>query len=545
VRTAPAPKSHRPGAPVGANRRAAHTGGGTAGPWVWASAAWLPYAVVVVGCLAGRRVTYLQGDLALLDVDALRAGRFQQLLGPYDRFGWHHLGPTYAYLMAAVGWMVGGHHPLQAEALTAAGLNGAALAGGCVVARRVLGPAAAAGVLGVGALLIVSLGTDAVFNPWPPVVVVMPLILLTVLSLAVLSNGGGFLLLGGLLVASFCVQTDVGTAPYVAVLVVVACLGWGWGHRPGGPPGLPGGTPQRLWVALAAAALAAFIVLAWTAVIIQQLTGPKGNLSVVFDFFRSAHAHAGLAAGLRAAGWAQLAAFGDRPPGGPPVGWTGLVAALVVLVLACALMLAGWRLGRPIAARSGAVWLLGSMVAIGAGGEIVGPAYAYLTIWAVAPLGAGAVGLVSLLSGAGPDRWRSSALPLVLAAAVSLSVTGDVLSRRAVPSYSSPVVSRAWALVAPAVADYRAVGVAYANEAQSWNIGTGLVDQLERSHRRVEVLSFWSNQVTSDATGPVTVWVNVLAPGAPLSGHERYLGTVGGRRLVVAGAALVPADASY
>ncbi|MHB1446631.1 MAG: hypothetical protein ACYCZV_13390 [Acidimicrobiales bacterium] len=96
----PAPQSHRsrPGAPAVADRRATRTGAGGGGPGVWTAVAWLPYSVVVVGCLAGRRVTYVQGDLALLDVDALRAGRFQQLLGPYDRFGWHHLGPAYAYL---------------------------------------------------------------------------------------------------------------------------------------------------------------------------------------------------------------------------------------------------------------------------------------------------------------------------------------------------------------------------------------------------------------------------------------------------------------
>ncbi|MHB1446050.1 MAG: hypothetical protein ACYCZV_10390 [Acidimicrobiales bacterium] len=447
--------------------------------------------------------------------------------------------------MAAVGWLAGGHHPLQAEALTAVGLNGAALAGACVVARRVLGPGVAAGVLGAGALLIVSLGNDAVFNPWPPVVVVMPLLLLSVLTLAAWTGGGVSLLLGGLLVASFCVQTEVGTAPYAAVLVAAACIGWGWSHRPGGVAGMAGATDPGRWVGLTTLTLAVLIALAWVPAVIQQLTGRKGNLAVVFDFFRSAHAHAGLAAGLRAAGWAQLAAFGDRPAGGPPVGWTGMVAALVAVVLASTLMLTGWWRGRPALVRCGALWTLGSVVAIGAGAEIVGPAYSYLTIWAVVPLGAGAAGLASLLTGVGPNRRRSSALPLLLAAAVSVCVTGDVLSRRSVPSYSSPAVSRAWALVAPAVAGYRAVGVAYANEAESWNIGTGLVDQLELSHRRVEVLPFWSNQVSSDATGPVTVWVNVLAPGAPLSGSHRYLGTVGGRRLVVAGAPLVPADASY
>lgn len=112
-------------------------------------------------------------------------------------------------------------------------------------------------------------------------------------------------------------------------------------------------------------------------------------------------------------------------------------------------------------------------------------------------------------------------------------------------SYSDPAVGRAWALVGLAVAGQPAVGAAYANEAESWNIGTGLVDQLERSNRRVEVLPFWANQLTSSVTGRLPLWVNVLGPGVPLASGQRYLGTVEGRRLVVAPGPLVPPDASY
>ncbi len=495
----------------------------------------LPYAAVAFGCLLARGATYVQGDLALLDVDAVRAGRFQQLLGPYDRFGWHHLGPAYAYLVAAAGWLVGAERPLQAEALTAAVINGAALAGAALVARRVFGPGAAVGVLVAGAGLIVSLGNDAVFNPWPPVVVVVPLLLLGVLTLAVLTGGSTTLLTAGVVVGSFCVQTDLGTAPYVIALVVLAGVGWAWRRRRG----------SGAQVGPLVAVMLALIVLAWTPVVIQQITARRGNLSLVYDFFRSAHGHAGLAAGLRAAGWAQLAFFGHRPPGGPPVGWTGTAAVLVALVLAAALLVAGrWR-GRPVVVGAAVLWMGGTLVATAAGAEIVGPAYSYLTIWAVAPLAVGVLGLTALLAGTGPIRPGRLELPVALALAVSLAVTGDVLSRRAVSGYSASAVGRAWALVAPALTGPAAVGVAYANEGESWNIGTGLVDQLERSHHQVAVLAFWSNQVTDTASGAVPVWVNVLGPGLSVTPGQRYLGTVDGRRLVLAAHPLVPADANY
>jgi len=514
---------------------------------MWAALAALPYAVVALGCLLARGATYVQGDLALLDVDAGRAGRFQQLLGPYDRFGWHHLGPAYAYLLAAAGWPAGAHHPLQAEALTAAVINRRALAGAALVARRVFGPGAAAGVLMAGAGLIISLGNDAVFNPWPPAVVIVPLLLLGVLTLAVLTGGSASLLTAGLVVGTFCVQTDLGTAPYAMALITVAGAGWAWRRRlePEARAEPAGATAGLARAGLVAPLMIALIVLAWTPVAIQQITARRGNLSLVYDFFRSAHRHAGLAAGLRAAGWAQLAWFGHRPPAGPPVGWTGAVAVLVALLLAALLMAAGWWRRRPLVVGAAALWLGGTLVAVGAGAEIVGPAYSYLTIWAVAPLAAGCLGLGALLGTTGPALPHRLQLPVVLALAVSLAVTGDVLSRRNVSSYSPPAVGRAWALVAPTLTPKAAVGVAYANEGESWNIGTGLVDQLERSSHPVAVLAFWSNQVTDTARGAVSVWVNVLGPGLSVTPGQRYLGTVAGRRLVLATRPLVPSDAAY
>ena len=493
--------------------------------WPWALVALLPYAVIVFRCMTERGPTYLEGDLALLHVDSLRAAGLHQLLGPYDRFGWHHLGPAYAYLMAAVGRLVGANHPLQAEALTAALVDGLSLSGAALVARRALGAAAATGTVLVGMVLAISLGNDAVFNPWPPLIVVVPLILLGVLALSWFRMGGALPALSMLLVGTFCVQSDVGTAPYVGALGLALAVGRVVRFR---RPWVVRGRPAGLGAALVAAAVA----VAWVPVAVQQLGARGGNLTLVVRFFLSSHRHAGLVAGVRAAGWAQLAAVGLRPPGAPPIGDAGIAAAVVVVVLAGALGSAGLAGRRPLMVGAAALWLGGTLVAIAAGAQIAGPPYSYLTIWAVAPLVGGFVAAGVLLASVLPAPGRTSAL-FLFAAASSLAVTGAVVARRPVQSYSSNSVGRAWASVGPWVGRSDPVGVAFGNDAASWNLGTGLVDQLESTRHPVRVLPFWDSQVYSDDRGPVRWWVSVLPLGAAQPAGQRVLGVVGSSRLLI------------
>ena len=46
----------------------------------------------------GGRVD-LADDLALIDLHTREALRWRQQVGPFDRFGWNHPGPSYFYLL--------------------------------------------------------------------------------------------------------------------------------------------------------------------------------------------------------------------------------------------------------------------------------------------------------------------------------------------------------------------------------------------------------------------------------------------------------------
>ncbi|HTZ08663.1 MAG TPA: hypothetical protein VMB72_06315, partial [Acidimicrobiales bacterium] len=60
----------------------------------------VPYGIELTRLLVSSGPVYPTGDLALVDLAVRSATRFQQVLGPYDRFGWHHPGPAYFYLLA-------------------------------------------------------------------------------------------------------------------------------------------------------------------------------------------------------------------------------------------------------------------------------------------------------------------------------------------------------------------------------------------------------------------------------------------------------------
>ncbi len=201
----------------------ARIGGLPAGAWVGLSLA--PFLVLIVRIAVDRRQVFLGGDLALLDIDAHRAGHWQQLVGPYDRYGWHHPGPVYIYLISFVTRLLGNSHGAQGQLITASAVNGLAVAGSVLVAARLGGRLASiiASVVFIGVLALMgtvpNIAPPLIFNPWNPYIVVMPLILLAVLTVAV-AEGSFSAAAASLLVATFVVQTDVATAPFCVALVV-------------------------------------------------------------------------------------------------------------------------------------------------------------------------------------------------------------------------------------------------------------------------------------------------------------------------------------
>jgi hypothetical protein len=129
-------------------------------------------------------------------------------------------------------------------------------------AHRIGGPATAAAVLAVTAVLVWSIGSELLYDPWQPNLLMLPFLLLLVLVWGVVS-GRHLMLPWAVLVASFCVQTHLSyvfLAPAVLALgaVLVALRR---DHRP--------------------LLLGAVVgVLAWSQPIFEQLFGPgRGNLS--------------------------------------------------------------------------------------------------------------------------------------------------------------------------------------------------------------------------------------------------------------------------
>src|SRR5207249_6849396 len=106
--------------------------------------------------------------VAVLELYTLRATQGLQLTGPYSRFGWHHPGPIYFYLLAPL-YAASGHDPvsLQITALLIALVSTVTL---LVVALRCevrsVGYSAAALI----SMFVASPGTGFFVNTWNPFV---------------------------------------------------------------------------------------------------------------------------------------------------------------------------------------------------------------------------------------------------------------------------------------------------------------------------------------------------------------------------------------
>ncbi|HTZ08032.1 MAG TPA: hypothetical protein VMB72_03105, partial [Acidimicrobiales bacterium] len=149
----------------------------------------LPYFVLLVRVLAWSGPVDLSGDLAMVDLAVRNAAHFHQTLGAYDRFGWHHPGPAYFYLLAIPSWILGAGG--RSEVVGTVVINGACALGVWWVVRRQTGTAAswwAAACLGLLGMALTSTGSTfatvqeplgILASPWNPYVVVMPLVLCT------------------------------------------------------------------------------------------------------------------------------------------------------------------------------------------------------------------------------------------------------------------------------------------------------------------------------------------------------------------------------
>ena len=526
-----------PAAPRAASRRSPRTT-----PAVWVAAVSLPFLVLAARIALHRGHVYTSGDFALLDLAAHRAAHWQQLLGPYDRFGWRHPGPVYLYLISFVARLVGAGHGTQSQAVTAALVNGLALAGLVLMVTRLAGRRAGAIAAAAGCATVVGIGATVMFNPWNPYVVVLPLALACVLAVA--AGRGSLASLAALLVvATFVVQSDLATLPLVVLLVGGAGIlltrrrragsdAAGTGGSEPASPAAVGVTPTPRTVV---GVLLAVTAMAWLPAIYQEVSGSPRNLSAIVSFFRHGHVHAGVVAGARASGLAQAAVIGVRPRMLPSTGAAGIGYLAASVLLSGAVVAIARRRGDRLAAELGVVWLAGTVVAVGAGAEIVGPTYAYLMSWAAAPALVGGVGAAVLLFGGTrptvPFGARRLALPSVRL--LALVAAGCLLARTIlIPDIghdSDRSVAAAWRVVAPRALAHpgQVVGLWFVTP-EGWAVGAGVADELDGRGVGYAVLPRWSFQFDPPRRGRPAWWAAIAEAGVPTPQGYRVLAHIRG-----------------
>ena len=516
----------------------------------------IPFAIILIRFLAasGQHI-YLPDDLALIDLHTREALHWRQELGVFDHNNWNHPGPSYFYLLSLSYRVLGSG--ARAEFFGATLLNGlAALA--CVgVVRRRTTPARALwaavwvgllaevlAITGPGSTTYSEGGLGALVSPWNPMVVILPLVLFTVLCAAALDRST-LSLLGGLLVGSFIVQTDISTLPVVTAVFVVAAVGWLVtlliDRRRSRPP-----DHHRLswwWVAVGLAGFAGM----WTPPIIQQFTNHPGNLTLIYRFFTSGQPGRSLHAAL----WSVAAVNGilvEGPSevmssflGGPPHhSILTVVVWIAVLLVGIGVTIVGLRQRLRFATGVGALGLVGCVATVLAVTHVIGQIFGYLVAWEIALPISALIGL-GLVGWSWPSRilpraaTSTPAMRLALgglAVLVGVVLAVRVISLPALSTVSDPTVGQLEALVTPSLSHTQSVFVGD-NGVQPLLLGVeqfiGLVNQLDEQGYHPKVNHAWKAQfgtgylTTGDEAANIELWPwSIRATGLP-----GYVGRVG------------------
>jgi hypothetical protein len=389
------------------------------------------------------------GDNAIVEMTTRAVGDHWPLVGNHSRDGWHQPGPALLYVLAIPYRLLGGSS--IALPLGALAINGTAVAGMAVVARRRGGvPLMLITLLGC-ALVMRSFGPEQLRLPWHAWVTVLPYGLLVFLTWA-MACGDRWALPVAVLVGSFVAQTHVG---YVALALPLLALGAAWliaAHR------------HHLG-RLRAPSLCALgvAVVAWLPPAIDELTNDPGNATLLVRWFNDGGTN-GDESHTLLDGWrvvsAQFAAAPEWLVGTEPVTfiqepmylshpvvpvWLAVVALAVVVL---------WRRRVSQSSQLVAVWAIASVIGIVATSRTVGPLYIYRFGWA-RMLGMVAGVIVAWAAWRVVAEWRPSLerralTPICVTGIAVLAVVGSVAHVRAgVPQQPQSTLARE--LVAPVV----------------------------------------------------------------------------------------------
>ena len=389
-------------------------------------AAGLLIAVELVALARQAQPVTAVSDTAVIESYTAYASRGAQLVGPYSRYGWHHPGPLYFYLLAPFYWLSG--------SLTT-GLNAGALA---INLASVLVLAWVVVRAGGGVLAIVTMAMVAVYawrvapilaSPWNPHVIVLPTMALIVVSAAIVSGWAELLPLVAVM-ATFVGQTHVGVLPCVLVVSAIASSAVLAAAIAEGDPGR-----RRRLIRILGVTLGVLVVL-WSVPIWEQLSRRPGNFTRLWQFFA---ARDGASQPFRSAyaAWTDMLAGIARPDlrlaeGAPfrrsripwAEGWAGAQVALLAVTAIVAA-----RAGRRFGAALAALIVVAAMTALWSVTRIEDAIVDHEVFWMS---GFGVLGTAVLLDAvmaAGGER-RGRASPRVTATLCGLAVCLVGVDRR-------------------------------------------------------------------------------------------------------------------
>ncbi|HLN06730.1 MAG TPA: hypothetical protein VK217_10665 [Acidimicrobiales bacterium] len=496
----------------------------------------VPFLVACVQLLAHRGPVYLIADPALVDVDVRTALRWHLLLGPYDRYGWHHPGPAFAYLLATIERVVG-TGPVG-DSLGVAIINASAALGTVALVRRRVGDLAGLWAAGVLAALCLKVGPTNLLASWGPDVLALPTIFLGALC-AEVARRNLVAIMGALVVATFLVQTQLATLP-IALGMMLAGVVLAWIHTRRKAQRRPS---RRSLIAIGLLSL--LLVAFWFPPVLEQILrigqaprsvvvsglhpslpqvdSSQGNFVAIWHFFRTPHPGHSLASAVSL-----------------------LVPQPVMVLLLLAALGVAIAMGRRVAGGFGAdlgiITLVAAVSTLFAVTRIVGQIQGFDLTWdkAVPVLGAIGVGVTLLgrLQAFSPGQEPSSTGPAagryarlvphlgtaaLVAVVVSATFAGaSFLFRFAtyrVTYLSAPSLAAAWTFVTPELQDKASVFVVPLN-GLSYGVAAGIVDQLVARDVRATVPAAWSPEFGIGRVTADNEQVEVLVNGGLYTGSQ-------------------------
>jgi len=453
-----------------------------------------PLAIIALKFLQAPASYSNWGDGAAAELGVQRASQFEQLVGPYNRFGWNHPGPSSYYLLALPYRLLG--ESGRALPLGTAVLNAVALGWIVVLVAKRSNARAAVASAGILCAFQLALTLPHLSDVWNPLMVVTPTALCLVLC-ASLATGSNWSLPGAIAVASFCIQTHIATAALMipALVLALSALVISRPWRRSSPRSI------RTRTGAAILAITGVIVLAfWLPPVIDQFTSNPGNGTKIARFFRGGNgdhsfseASASLAKSLLVVPAQRH--LGDDVSSGPRAVLFLMVGALT----AAAVVRLAWvrRQRLALALSLGATLLAG--LALVAFTRVEGPIYGYLVLWASSLSVCFGLALALCLLDPGERAWRPSwierlprlgTIPLLTAVVVASGfAVVKALEFNAGAGYVN--VNAAADTLSESLQGQRGGVLACIASADAWPSAAGVIANLRKQGRDVRVQSRW------------------------------------------------------